>query len=281
MDREFVLAILGIVLTGVTLRLGVLWRPAKIAIATSSLQAERRCWWRVWMPLAPMVIVLCALAGWAALEPDNSEVVPWSLLLLSLPGVFVWTRATWRAVKALRRRPVIRAAGVIGLWHPRIVVSDQFRACVDDSTAAAARAHEAAHARHRDPLRLWLAQFATDLQWPSARAADRLRAWMSVVEFARDDEARQVGVEGVDLAAAIIAAVRLSDTDRLAPALVGDRADFETRIRRLLAPLPSDEAAPSSTLRVVIAAAPALVAITLAGARFGESFVRTVFNALP
>ena len=102
-----------------------------------------------------------------------------------------------------------------------------------------------------------------------------------MVEFARDDEARQAGVEGADLAAAIIAAVRLSDTNRLAPALVGDRADFETRIRRLLAPMPSDEALPSSAWRVVIAAAPALVGITLAGARFGESLVRTVFSALP
>lgn len=281
MDREFVLAILGIVLTGVTLQLGVLWPPAVFVIATSSHHSEHRCWWRVWMPLAPMVIVLCALAGWAALEPDNSEVVPRSLLLLSLPCAFVWTRAIWRAVNALRRRPVVRAAGVIGLWHPRIVMSDQFRARVDDLTAAAATAHEAAHARHRDPLRLWLAQFATDLQWPSARAAERLHAWMCVVEFARDDEARHGGVEGADLAAAIIAAVRLSDTDRLAPALVGDRADFETRIRRLLAPMPSDEGVPSSAFRLVMAAAPALVAIALAGARFGESLVRTVFSALP
>jgi hypothetical protein len=190
-------------------------------------------------------------------------------------------RAIWRAMEALRRRPVVRAAGVIGLWRPRIVMSEQFRARVDDLTAAAAIAHEAAHARHRDPLRLWLAQFATDLQWPSARAADRLRAWIRVVEFARDDEARQAGVEGADLAAAIIAAVRLSDTDRLAPALAGDRADFETRIRRLLGPVPSDEAVPSFALRVVVAAAPALLVITLAGARFGESLVRTIFSALP
>jgi hypothetical protein len=280
-DREFVFTILAIVLTGVTLRLGVLWPPAECVIATSAQHSEHRCWWCVWIPLAPMVLVLCALLGWAALEPDNSELVPRSLLLLSLPCAFVWTRAIWRAVKALRRPPVVRAAGVIGLWHPRIVMSDQFRARVDDLTAAAAIAHEAAHARHRDPLRLWLAQFATDLQWPSAPAAERLRAWMRLVEFARDDEARQGGVEGADLAAAIIAAIRLSDTDGLAPALVGDRPDFETRIRRLLAPKTSDESVPSSTLELVIVAAPVLVTIAFAGARFGESLVRTVFSALP
>jgi hypothetical protein len=131
-DREFVLAILGIVLTGVTLQLGVLWRPAEFVIARSSQRSERRCWWRVWMPLAPMVIVLCALAGWVALEPTDSELVPRSLLLLGLPCAFVWTRAIWRAVEALRRRPVVHTAGVIGLWHPRIVLSNQFRARVDE-----------------------------------------------------------------------------------------------------------------------------------------------------
>lgn len=281
MDREVVLAILGVVLTGVTLQLGALWPPTESVIATSAQHSEHRCWWRVWIPLAPMVLVLCALAGWAALEPDNSELVPRSLLFLSLPCAFVWTRAIWRAVKSLCRRPVVRAAGVIGLWHPRIVMSDRFRARIDDLTAAAAEAHEAAHARHRDPLRLWLAQFATDLQWPSKRAAQRLRVWMRVVEFARDDEARHRGVEGADLAAAIIAAVRLYDTDGLELALVGDRADFETRIRRLLAPMPSDERVPSSALRLVMAATPALLAIAFAGARFGESLVRTVFSALP
>src|SRR5206468_1001896 len=141
MDRELVLAILGIVLTGMSLRLGALWPPAEFVIATSSQHAAHRCWWRIWMPLAPMIIVLCALAGWAALEPDNSELVPRSLLLLSLPCAFVWTRAIWRAVKALRRRPAVRTAGVIGLWHPHIVMSEQFRARLDDLTAAAAAAH--------------------------------------------------------------------------------------------------------------------------------------------
>lgn len=281
MDRELVLTILGLVLTGATLRFAALWPPTESVIATSAHHSERRCWWRLWLPLAPMVLVLCALGGWAALEPDNSELVPRSLWLLSLPCAFVWTRATWRAAKALRRRPVVRAAGVIGLWWPRIVISDRFRARVDEATAAAAIAHEAAHARHRDPLRLWLAQFATDLQWPSARAAERLRAWMRVVEFARDDEARHGGVEGADLAAAIIAAVKLYDADRFAPALVGDRADFETRIRRLLAPMPSDETVPSPPFGLVFAAAPALVGIALAGALFGESLVRSVFSVLP
>ena len=282
MDRELVLAVLAVVLTGATFQLGVLWRPAESVIVGSPWHAERRSWRLLWAPLVPTVLVLCALAGWAAMEPDDSELVPLSLLLVSLPCAFIWMRAIWRATKALTLRPAVRAAGVVGLWRPRIVISGQFHARVDERTAAAAVAHEAAHLRHRDPLRVWLAQFATDLQWPSAQAAERLRTWMRVVEFARDDEARRCGVDGADLAAAIIAAVRLHETDRLAPALVGEPIDFETRIRRLLAPAPSDDSAPrSSALRLVLTATSVLVGVALAGALCGETVVRTVFGALP
>ena len=281
MDRELVLAVLAIVLRGATFQLGVLWRPSESVTAGSTWHAERRYWRRLWAPLVPTVLVLCALAGWAALEPDNSEVVPWSLLLLSLPCTVIWMRAIWRALKALLRRPSVRAAGVVGLWRPRIVISDRFRACIDERTATAAVAHEAAHLRHRDPLRLWLAQFATDLQWPSATAAERLRAWIRVVELVRDDEARRSGVDGADLAAAIIEAIRLHETDRFVPALIGRRIDFETRIRRLLAPTPSDDPAPASAVRFVLVATPALIGATLAGALCGETLVRTVFSALP
>ncbi len=281
MDRELVLVVLAIVLTGATFQLGALWRPADSVIDGSTSHAERRHWRRLWVPLVPTAVVLCALAGWTALEPDNSEFVPRTLLLLSLPCAFIWMRAIWRALRSFLRQPTVRAAGVVGLVRPRIVISDLFRSSVDDRAVEAAVAHEAAHVRHRDPLRLWVAQFATDLQWPSARASQRLRTWMRVVEFARDDEARRCGVEGADLAAAIIAAVRLYEIEHVALALVGERIDFETRIRRLLEPPPSDEPTPSSALRLVLSVTPALIGVAVVGALWGETLVRTIFNALP
>lgn len=232
--------------------------------------------------MAPMVLVLFGLSGWAALEPADAERVPRTVLALSVPFACVWIRAMLRAGNGLKRRPEIRAAGVVGLWNPRILISDQFRAAVDERAVAAAAAHEAAHVRHRDPMRLWLAQLATDLQWPSPRAAKRLGAWIRVLEFARDDEAREDGIDGADLAAAILVAVRLHDADRFAAALVGERTNFETRIRRLLAPLPSDEAPPLPPVNLLaLAVAPALIAIAVAGALSGETLVRAVFNALP
>ena len=126
MDRELVLSVLAIVLTGASFQLGLLWPPTDSMVAGSTRQAERYHWRGLWAALTPTVVVLCALAGWAAVEPDNSEPVPGSLLLLSVPCAFIWTRAMWRAGKSLRQRPVVRAAGVIGLWRPRIVISDRF-----------------------------------------------------------------------------------------------------------------------------------------------------------
>ena len=109
--------------------------------------------------------------------------------------------------------------------------------------------------------------------------ATMIVAYTTELRISRD--ADRTSVEGADLAAAIIAAVRLHDADRFVPALVGDHADFETRIRRLLAPAPSDGAYPPSALKFVMAAGPALIASAVAGAQFGESVVRTLFSALP
>lgn len=281
MDRELVLAVLVVALTGLTLQLGARWPGADSTIAGSARQAERHCWQRLWLPLVPMVLVLFAIAGWAACEPPNAERVPPTLLIVSAPFAFIWGRAVWRAGKALRQRPPIRAAVVIGLWHPRIVISDQFRARIDRSAAAAALAHEEAHVRHRDPLRFWVAQLVTDLQWPSPRAANRLRAWIRVLELARDDDARQSGVDGADLAAAILAAVRLHDSEGCAPALTGETTDLDTRIRRLLEPAPMEAPMPSFMLPFILAAVSALVGMTVVGALSGETLVRTVFSALP
>lgn len=77
------------------------------------------------------------------------------------------------------------------------------------------------------------------------------------------------------------ATFQLHETDRGALALVGERIDFETRIRRLLAPPPPDDPAPSSALQLVLTATPALISVAVAGALWGETLVRTVFRVLP
>jgi hypothetical protein len=103
---------------------------------------------------------------------------------------------------------------------------------------------------------------------------------MRVLELARDDEARRKGVEGADLAAAILAAFRLRAPACAVPALGGERVDCEARIRGLLAPVPHDDSEPNSVMTWLIAT-PALLAVGVVGALYGERFVRTLFSILP
>jgi beta-lactamase regulating signal transducer with metallopeptidase domain len=103
----------------------------------------------------------------------------------------------------------------------------------------AALAHEAAHLRHRDPLRIWLAGLATDLQVGARPARSRLTAWRHALELARDEEAREAGVTGPDLAAAILAVTRIERGFPVGTAalLEGNGALLRERIGRLLTPL--------------------------------------------
>ncbi len=277
MDRELVLTVLALALTGMTLRCGALWSSPGVRSVDDATADERARWQHIWLPLAPTATVIAALAGWAMLEPDNAERVPVTLLLLAVPSVFVWTRACWRAAKALRSTDVTTAAAV-GLWRPRVVTSATFRERVDADALHAAVAHEAAHARHRDPLRLWIAQFATDLQWPSTRADTRLQHWLYALECARDDEARHAGVHGDDLATAILAAARMNPpAHRIA--ITGGERQFAYRIQRLMKDVdPTDVIVPHRRLLVVL---PILIATVCVGAWCGEWVVRTVFSALP
>jgi hypothetical protein len=100
-------------------------------------------------------------------------------------------------------------AATIGLLRPRVVLAPQVREQLDAAALRAVTAHEEAHARHRDPLRLWMAQLATDLQWPLPSARRRFLAWRVALELARDDEAVARGVDGGDLAAGLLAVARL------------------------------------------------------------------------
>ena len=83
----------------------------------------------------------------------------------------------------------IRSAATVALLRPRVVVCETFGAQLDEHALAAALAHEQAHARHRDPLRIWLAQIVTDLQWPLSGARARFEQWLFALELARDEEA--------------------------------------------------------------------------------------------
>lgn len=277
MDREIVLTVLALVLCGPLLCVGAWW-PLPRADGSSARHIEPACWTRMWLPLLPAVIVLAALCGWALREPDNAEPVPFPLLLATLPFAAVWCRAGVRAIRTCGVSPVAVPAGTVGLLRPTAIVSPQLIAVLDGRALAAVGAHEEAHARHCDPLRIWLAQLVTDLQWPSPAAAARLHKWLEALELARDEEARRAGIDGVDLATAILAAARVSAglARRSAIATLGDKAEaLAERIRRLLAPLPQVELVSESRWRLILLGASVVTAMVV-GALCGETAVHAL-----
>ncbi len=279
MDRELVLFVLAVLIVGATLPIGALLAVA-FARTDDACRAgrdlERVAARRLLLPVIPVVLVLAALVGWAIVEPDDAERVPWAAFVVAVPVLLVWARATLRAFRALAPRRV-RTAATVGIMIPRVVVAEDFAQQIDQHALDAAFAHERAHAAHRDPLRIWLAQIVTDLQWPLPGAKTRFERWLLALELARDEEARST-VDGADLAAAVIAAARIEKPAPFAFAGIASPSGvLKLRVERLLAPIPATPTA--QALRVTrFLILPAIAASLFFGAGFGEALVRQVLG---
>lgn len=285
MGRETLLTILLILLGGLAAQPLALW-PRQPLPDEAPRVTERRAWLRLWMPVVPTLLVAAWLCGWAMREPDpvHDRFDHGMLVMACLPFAVIVLRAVLRATWILLREPADLPICTAGLLQPRIVFSPFLARELDEGQIRAVWEHEQAHVRHRDPLRIWLAQIATDLQWPWPWARDRFLAWLEILECARDDEARSRGASGIDLAAAILATVRQSAEARrphgaLWPAtadaaLIGDGRSLQTRIVRLLSPMPDIAAPPAHRLRhdsaVVVGLAALLAMACVLGAVYGE-----------
>jgi beta-lactamase regulating signal transducer with metallopeptidase domain len=138
--------------------------------------------------------------------------------------------------------------------------------------------HEQAHLRRRDPLRIWLAQIVTDLQWPSPRARTRLDTWREWLELACDEAARLDGIDGADLAAALVVAAQ--QTVASATAMAGMHRSGENLARRIARLLvePTAELAPSRSKPLVAAVLGSIVAALLLGVYGGDWAVRLILG---
>jgi hypothetical protein len=248
--------------------------------AKPGFELERAAWLRLWWPLTPALIVAAWLCGWALSQPDPvpARVGP-LLFIVCAPFVLIGIRAVLRAGWSLLSSPDEFGIATVGLIRPHIVFSPELARLLDERAVQAALAHERAHVRHLDPLRIWIAQFVTDLQWPWASAQRRFEMWLAALEHARDDEARAEGIEGADLAAALVASVRFhrNVTGGAYASLIGDRSALEERVARLLKPVAS---APRdrmpTTLQVASFLSLALIAALALGTIYGEQFVGTL-----
>jgi beta-lactamase regulating signal transducer with metallopeptidase domain len=150
----------------------------------------------------------------------------------------------------------------VGLLRPRIVVAPELAKALDEHAMQAALAHERTHVR----------------QWPWPPARRRFTGWLATLEYARDDEARAAGVEGADLAAAVLSSLRFQMGIAAAAATLIDQPEaLPARIARLLRPLP--ESPPDRRLPYLIVAGGLamiwLVAIVL-GLFCGERLVASL-----
>ncbi len=278
MDREVLLALLAFAVLGPAVLLAGAW-PQCQGYASSARTWERAAWRALWMPVVPAAIALSMLLGWAVMEPANAEPLPAPLVGVSALFAILWLRALTRAGKASRARRSQMAAATVGLWQPRVIVDAAFMARLDVDEVRAVYAHEAAHVRHRDPLRICLAQLITDLQWPWPGARRRFDEWRRVVELARDEEARDGGIDGADLASAVLVGAQWTTAVPQGAALIDGGARLEDRIARLLGPLAADT--PERWMVPTVLVAVTCFVSLVSGARFGETLMQLVLRSLP
>jgi hypothetical protein len=281
-ERESLLVTLIVLLGGLALQVFA-YVPGQVSGQSPARRLEQRLWLALWWPAAAAVTVAVWLCGWALSQPDPVPThVGWLLFVAVLPFAVIGLRALLRAVWSLRRSPPIRAIATVGVLRPRIVISPQLRRVLDARALHAAVAHERAHVRHRDPLRIWLAQLVTDLQWPSRGARRRFDTWLAGLERARDDEARAGGVDGADLAAAVLGAARLQlDAATAAATLVGRREDLPARITRLLQPLAAADVRQPRYLAIGGALGIVWLLALSAGLAWGEHLVDALLALIP
>jgi hypothetical protein len=103
------------------------------------------------------------------------------------------------------------------------------------------------------------------------------------LELARDEEARAAGVDGSDLADAILASLRFQHN--VVPfsgaALTGETSALKERIARVLDPLPdcSEERRPSAPVVVSALATSLLLSVAL-GSVFGERTICALLRVI-
>jgi Zn-dependent protease with chaperone function len=130
-------------------------------------------------------------------------------------------------------RPV---AATVGLLRPTVLFSRGLLDGLSPQAGQAVRAHEAAHRRRRDPLRLALAGLGTVLHLPGTGRALYREFELAVERAADEAAARRVG-DRVTVAEALLAVARMRPVAAPGPGFAQD--PLEARVQALLADTPA------------------------------------------
>lgn len=122
---------------------------------------------------------------------------------------------------------------LVGLYTPRILISESARRVLSEAEFAAAVQHEMQHLRSHDNLRR---AFLNCLPFPGTRSLEK--AWEAAAELAADEKAVSSRKEALDLATALIKLARHfphQSTPHFATGLSSAADSVATRVERLLA----------------------------------------------
>ena len=115
-----------------------------------------------------------------------------------------------------------------------------------------------------------------------AQAKKRFGLWILALELARDEEARASGIDGSDLATAILASARLGRQAILSAnaALIGDPSTLKERVSRLLEPLPLYQPQTHTVTWTPVVLIPILLSAIGLGSVFGQHIVRRLLGLI-
>lgn len=167
-------------------------------------------------------------------------------------------------------RPEAPPLTLVGVYKPRVLVSESTVALLTSDELRIALEHEVAHMQSRDNLKKLIFRFCP---FPGMTRLES--AWSQTAELAADDAAVSNAGDAVDLAAALVKLSRLVPVDAAPVCTVGFvTGSILARVERLLA---WNEAAKSrpERLRGWYAAIPALVALLCVFATYGPALALT------
>jgi hypothetical protein len=160
-------------------------------------------------------------------------------------------------VRSYRVRSELPLAALVGVVRPRLFVSRGFMGALSDGERQAVLDHETGHLRALDNLKRVVMGLAPDWLALSRVGAEIERAWAASAEDEADDYAvRGDSARSLDLASALLKAIRFPATGCAAASHFCDQATIARRVQRLLDDARSRPGAmPSSPLPWVAIAA--------------------------
>ena len=138
-------------------------------------------------------------------------------------------------VRAFRVRSALPLAALVGVFRPRLFVSDSFLDALSADERQAVLDHEAGHLRSRDNLKRALMRLAPDWLAISSAGREIEAAWAIAAEEAADDHAAGPDrAHSLDLGSALLKASRLAPMPSGFASSFHDGAPIAKRVERLL-----------------------------------------------